>query len=145
MMKLGKCLQIGLVVPDVDEAVMAYEKYGIGPFQKREFSSSRIGMTVNGTTESLAFRSAVCEHSGFEIELIQPVSEGTFMDWLRKHGPSLHHVSLVPEDGYQSFVTEFLADGSTVNTEVLSPDGTRGFAYLDTVAQLGFYTEILKR
>ena len=42
-MKLGKCLQIGLVVPDVDAAVMAYEKYGIGPFQKREFSSAKFG------------------------------------------------------------------------------------------------------
>lgn len=144
-MKLEKCLQIGLVVPDVDDAVEAYEKYGISPWQKREFSSLKFGMTVNGATDNLAFKSAVCEHCGFEIELIQPVSEGTFMDWLRKHGPSLHHISLVPEEGYQNFMKEFLEDGSKVDTEVLSPDGTRGFAYLDTVAQLGFYTEILKR
>lgn len=144
-MKLEKCLQIGIVVPDIDEAVASYEKYGITSWQKREFSSQRFGMTVCGATDSLEFKSAVCEHSGFEIELIQPVSEGTFMDWLRKHGPSLHHISLQPNEGYQTFMKEFTDDGSKVDTEVLSPDGTRGFAYLDTVAQLGFYTEILKR
>jgi catechol 2,3-dioxygenase-like lactoylglutathione lyase family enzyme len=144
-MKLEKCLQIGIVVTDIDEAVKSYEKYGINPWQKREFSSHKIGLTVNGATDNLAFKSAVCEHSGFEIELIQPISEGTFMDWLRKHGPSVHHISLLPGDGYQTFMKEFADDGGRVDTEVLSPDQTRGFAYLDTVSQLGFYTEILKR
>lgn len=144
-MKLEKCLQIGIVVNDIDEAIEAYEKFGIGPWQKRQFSSQKIGLTVNGTDKNLEFKGAVCEHSGFEIELIQPVSEGTFMDWLRKHGPSVHHISLVPGEGYQTFMKEFTESGGRVDTEVLSPDGTRGFAYLDTVAQLGFHTEILKR
>jgi len=144
-MKLEKCLQIGIVVNNIDEAVEAYEKYGIGPWQKRNFSSQKLGLTVKGKGENLEFGCAVCEHSGFELELIQPVSEGTFMEWLRKHGPSVHHISLVPSEGYNTFIKEFTDGGSRVDTEVISPDGTKGFAYLDTVAQLGFHTEILKR
>ena len=144
-MKLEKCLQVGIVVKNIDEAVEAYEKYGIGPWLKRNFSSQRIGLTVNGGTENLEFGCAVCEHGGIELELIQPVSEGTFMDWLRKHGPSIHHISFVPKEGYNAFIKEFKDGGSRVDTEVSSQDGTRGFAYLDTVAQLGFHTELLKK
>jgi methylmalonyl-CoA/ethylmalonyl-CoA epimerase len=144
-MRLGECLQIAIVVEDLDASVKAYEEFGFGPWQIDVFDGTRIpGFSVDGEPSDLKFRGAMCQHHGLELELIQPISESIFSEWLRRHGPGVHHIAFVPVEGFTGFMDEFRAnDGDTV-MEGLFADGDRGFTYLDTVEQLGFYSEIHK-
>jgi Glyoxalase/Bleomycin resistance protein/Dioxygenase superfamily len=144
-MRLGQFLQIGIVVEDVKTSVKAYEEFGFGPWEIQDFDGTKIsGFKDHGQPSDLAFKGAVCQHHGVEIELIQPVSESIFSEWLRTRGPGVHHVAFVPLEGFTAFMQEFQAGGNGTIMEGLFGDGDRGFAYLDTLKQLGFYSEIHK-
>lgn len=144
-MELGKFLQIGIVVEDLDTALRNYEKFGMGPWELVDFDGSKIpGFTESGMPGTLSFKGAMCQFSGFEIELIQPVSESIFMDWLRKHGPGVHHLAFTPKEGFEGFLHEYKKTGNDTIIEALFGDGEHGFTYLDTINQLGFYSEIHK-
>lgn len=144
-MKFGQFLQIGIVVDDVEASVKAYEEFGFGPWQRDDFDGTKIpGFRDHGEPSDLTFRGAICQHHGVEIELIEPVSESIFSEWLRSHGPGVHHVAFVPVEGFTGFMHEFRAGGGGTIMEGLFGDGESGFAYLDTVKQLGFYSEIHK-
>ena len=84
----------------------------------------------------------VTDDEHMEIELIQPLSDGVFMDWLKEHGTGIHHLAFKPVGGYPVFKADYDALGYKNLIDVSDPTGTRGFTYLDTVKQLGFYTEI---
>lgn len=144
-MNFGQFLQIGIVVQNVDVAIKEYEKFGIGPWEFVDFNGKHIpGFTEYGEPGNLEFKGAMCQFSGFEIELIQPVSEGIFTEWLREHGPGVHHLAFVPKEGFDGFVQEFKGNGNHTIIEALFGDGNHGFTYLDTFKQLGFYSEIHK-
>lgn len=144
-MRFGEFLQIGIVVEDLEASVKAYEEFGFGPWRLVDFDGTKIpGFRDYGRPSDLAFRGAMCRHHGLEIELIQPVSESIFSEWLRSHGPGVHHVAFVPLEGFTGFMEEFSGAGNRTVMEGLFGDGDRGFNYLDTVKQLGFYSEIHK-
>jgi methylmalonyl-CoA/ethylmalonyl-CoA epimerase len=144
-MRFGQFLQIGIVVEDVEASVKAYEEFGFGPWKIDYFDGTKIpGFRDQGRPSDLAFKGAMCQHHGVEIELLQPVSESVFSEWLRTRGPGVHHIAFVPQEGFTGFMQEFQAGGGDTIMEGLFGDGERGFAYLDTVKQLGFYSEIHK-
>lgn len=145
MVKFDKLLQIAVIVEDVDASVKEYEKLGIGPWSMLDFDKTTIpGMMIDGKPGELKFKGAMCQFSGIEIELIQPVSEGIFTEWLREQGQGVHHIAFIPREGFEGFMQEFKGNGNKNLIEVLNGDGDRGFVYLDTIKQLGFYAEIHK-
>ena len=78
------------------------------------------------------------------FELLQPIEEGSvWMDHLRKHGPSLHHVALhVPR---AAPAAAFFADhGYTVTQQGLFTGRTGMYVYLDTDKDLGVTFELLE-
>ena len=101
-------------------------------------------MQVNGEPSALKMRVAFYRSFEVELELIQPVSESIFMDWLRKNGPGIHHVAFVPNEGYDAFVKDSAKMGKKPLMEVLDGNKTRGFAYLDFMKELGLILEIHK-
>ena len=79
-----------------------------------------------------------------EIELIEPVSDSVFMDWLKEHGPGVHHLAFKPKEDYDTFMEQYKAAGYDSLIDVFDGTKTSGFSYLDTVKQLGFFVEIHK-
>lgn len=144
-MKLDRLLRIGIVVNDAEAAVKEYEKFGIGPWKTINFTSGLIpGMTINGVPGSYELKIATCSYKNFEVELLEPLSESIFMNFLREHGPGVHHMEFAPGEDYTAFMEDFAKEGNKTTMEVLDGSGKRGFAYLDTYKQLGFFTEIHK-
>ncbi len=142
-MKFKKLLQVGIVTANVEESVKQFQAFGFEPWTVLPFEPHMIpGMTMNGEPGDLRFKGAMYRDENLEIELIEPVSEGLFMDWLKEHGPGVHHLAFKPEPAYDDFVKEYHEKGYKTALEVCDGEGTPCFSYLDTLAQLGFYTEI---
>ncbi len=139
--------QVGLVVDDLDAYVKRYEDdFSIGPWDVHEFIPGKIpNTTLNGKpiTQDLKMKSAFCRSFGTQFEIIQPISESIYMDWLREHGPGIHHVAFVLND-YQTIMADLSAKGKKPLMEVLFGDQSRGFAYVDLTKELGFILELHK-
>ena len=78
------------------------------------------------------------------FELLQPLDDGSvWMDHLRQHGPSLHHVALrVPRTAPAAAC--FADKGYTVTQQGLFTGRTGMYAYLDTDKDLGVTWELLE-
>lgn len=144
-MTFEKLLQIGIVTDNVEKSVEEFKKFGFDNWTFLPFEPDMIpGMTVNGKPGDLRLKIAMYQINDLEIELIEPVSDSVFMDWLKEHGPGIHHLAFKPANGYDAFMEEYHAAGYTSLIDVMDGEKTGGFSYLDTVKQLGFYSEIHK-
>ncbi len=144
-MTFEKILQIGIITENVEKSVEEFKKFGFGTWTSMSFEPGIIpDMTVNGQPGDLRLKIAMYHIDNLEIELIEPVSDSVFMDWLKEHGPGIHHLAFKPKEGYDAFMEEYLAAGYTSLIDVMDGAKTGGFSYLDTVKQLGFYAEIHK-
>jgi methylmalonyl-CoA/ethylmalonyl-CoA epimerase len=143
--KLEKVFQVGLVVNDVASFVNRYEKdFGIGPWEVVDFTPELLpGMVVEGAPADLRMKIAFCRAYGTELELIQPISESIYMDWLRQHGPGIHHMAFVQHD-YEGIMSGLAGMGKKPLMEVSDGSGSRGFAYVDLMKELGFILELHK-
>ncbi len=144
-----KLLQIGSIVEDLDATVKNYEEhYGIGPWHLGRLDTQKFPkLTVNGQPTDLDFRMAMCHCFGLEIELIQPMSGSVYMQWLKEHGPGLHHLAMITRDPF----TKVLADYKELTgkepwlhaKDTGAPEGRNlEFAYLDLRKQLGTFLEV---
>jgi methylmalonyl-CoA/ethylmalonyl-CoA epimerase len=140
-----KIFQVGIIVDNVENFVKRYENgFGIGPWDIVDFTPDLMpGMTVDGEVKDLRMKIAFCRSFGTELELIQPVSESIYMDWLRQHGPGLHHVAFVLND-YDSIMSDLVNMGKKPLMEVLDGSKSRGFAYVDLLKELGIILEMHK-
>jgi hypothetical protein len=99
-----KVAQISVVVDDLHAYMKRYnDDYGIGPWQVIHFDKNNTrGMVVKGVPENFEIMLAICECLNVQWELIQPLSEnGSYAEFLREHGPGLHHVCMRPAEGYK--------------------------------------------
>jgi methylmalonyl-CoA/ethylmalonyl-CoA epimerase len=144
--KFENLWQIGLIVDDLDAYLQRYEKdFGITPWEVVDFGPETIpGLMVDGNPSTLRMRCAFHRSFQVDIELIQPVSESWYMDWLRRHGPGLHHVAMRPEEGYDTFMEGYKKTGRKPFLEALNAERTAGFAYLDFIKELGLIVEVHK-
>lgn len=140
-----KFMQVGLVVDDLRAFIKRYEDdFGIGPWEVIEFTPALMpGMTVNGKVKDIRMKIAFCRSLGTELELIEPISESIYMDWLRQHGPGIHHVAFVLND-YDRIMSDLAAKGKKPLMEVLDGSKSRGFAYVDMTPELGTILELHK-
>ena len=144
-MKLEHLLQVGIVTDNVERSVEEFKKFGFDQWTVMPFEPSMIpGLTINGEVSDLRFNGAMYREDGLEIELIEPVSDSPFKDWLNEHGPGVHHLAFKPKGGYEAFMEEYKANGYKSLIDALDGTKTGGFSYLDTYDQLGFFVEIHK-
>lgn len=139
-----KLLQIGLLVEDLESAVKHFqEDYGLGPWRYDDMDASKIeGMLVNGEKTDLMLRGAFCSALGFELELIQPVSESPLRDWVREHGSGLHHLGMATRDGFRSVVGEYERRTGKKPWFRLDIGDDAHFAYLDLRGEIGCFVEV---
>ena len=137
-------MQIGIVVPDVEEAVRAYrDNYGIGGWQIMEIGSENTrDVRLHGRPVGWKSKIAVTMVGSVMWELIQPVDEDDlFARFLAQRGGvgGVHHIAVSTTD-YRGVVAEQAARG---RVPILS--GTFSgveVQYLDTEPELGVILEV---
>ena len=140
-----KFVQIGILVNDLDEAIRNFkEKFGIGPWKKQSLNPALFpGMTVDGKPSDLKNECAFCEAYGMEWELIQPISDSPYKEWLDKHGPGIQHLSLIPRESFDDTLDDVKqTTGKELWLRGRCPEVGMDFAYLDLKNELGFLLEI---
>jgi methylmalonyl-CoA/ethylmalonyl-CoA epimerase len=147
--KIAKLLQIGIVVEDLDTAVKNYEeRFGIGPWHIGRLNTQEFPkLTVDGKPTDFDMRVAMCQCFGMQIELMQPMSDGAFMKWLKEHGPGIHHIALITKDPFKQVITdykEFTGKEPWLHAkDTGAPEGRNlEFAYLDLRKEMGIFMEV---
>jgi methylmalonyl-CoA/ethylmalonyl-CoA epimerase len=135
-------VQIAIVVPDLDAAMRTYvHDYGIGPWEIFGFDPENVAdMREDGEPVERSWRLALAHVGRVQWELIEPLDEeSVYARFLAETGGGLHHVGVAVPD-----FDETLAKQAERGNGVLLGGEYKGirFAYLDTVRDLGFVTEI---
>lgn len=135
-------IQLAIVVRDLDAAMRTYvHDYGIGPWEIYGFDPGNVAdMREGGEPVERSWRLAIAYVGQVQWELIEPLDEeSVYARFLAETGGGLHHVGVAVPD-FDGTLAEQAARGNGV---LLGGEykGIR-FAYLDTVGDLGFVTEI---
>ena len=142
-MKLETLLQVGIVTEDLEGSIAALRQFGFEEWEPMPFRPDFIpNMIQDGKPGDLAFDGATCQKDGVEFELIHPISESVFMDFMRKYGTAVHHLAFRPVGGYDSFMEEYRATWGKPLLEVSDDQRRGGFGYLNTMDKIGFNVEI---
>ena len=144
-------LQLGYVTKDLERATAFYErKLGAGTFA---VADHELTVDVGGRPRDLAMRVALAWVGDHQIEIIQPVSgavkhyrDGVDFD---RSVVVLHHVGIGipgPLAAWDKMVEEVRASGDEFTVMFAAdptPDFSVRFAYVDTRADFGHFTEYL--
>lgn len=145
-MRLPNVKQIGILVPNIPEAVTYYTKLlNIGHWYRSntvKHEAMYRGKPINTNVDIvLAFQGAV------EIELIQVKHEDecAYSDMLRKSGGGIHHLGFTVS-GYDRKLDQMKRNGVEVlQSGVITTKGSAvtRYAYLDTTKQCGIISELI--
>jgi hypothetical protein len=137
-----KFIQIGIVVRDLDKALVQFGKYLYkGPWDIYTFAPPEMtDLTYMGKPSDWSALLGLAWIGDRHIELIQPLKgPNTYYDHLEKKGEGLHHIKEWVKD-CKSAIAEWAKKGvRVVQSGRLGDDE---FYYLDTVPLLGFYLEL---
>lgn len=136
----GRLYHLGAVVRDIDEAMATYTRLlGVPAFHRLDTNYHARHRDWEGT---IANRNAFGKWGDLVVELVEPgLGEGPADEYLERHGPGLFHVGYATDDPSQT------PGGIGPCFEVHSTrrsDGTFGIVYLDTLAVLGFFVELVE-
>jgi methylmalonyl-CoA/ethylmalonyl-CoA epimerase len=140
--------QVGFVVRDIDKAMEAYWRIGVGPWHVYTYGEPLVKeITYRGKPGNWRFRIALAKVGGFSLELIQPLSgENIYSEFLEKHGEGgIQHLGIVVENLDQA-VEEARRSGYEV-IQSGRGHGVRGdgkFAYLSTEDDLLTVYEVME-
>jgi len=141
---LGKIHQLGLVVPEVEQAAKALEAKGIGPFFIA--SGSPVLWNERGVDKKFRGKMGLAYHQGLELELLEP---GQGSDFYRNHldpkgGIVIQHLGFLCKDVDESAKKLESAGFPTwVRGRLKSFPLTTEFAYMDTISETGFIIEFI--
>jgi methylmalonyl-CoA/ethylmalonyl-CoA epimerase len=140
----NRVVQIGLVVPDIEDAVQAWSLLlGVAPPEIILTDPVDLAHTEYQSQSSPArAKLAFFQLGQVALELIEPVGEpSTWHDQLVAHGPSLHHIA---------FEIKGMADQLETLAEHGMPLLQRGdypggrYAYVDGTQRFGTVVELLE-
>ena len=146
LLGLGPVRQIACVVDDLEQAITRRTRFGHNSsWSGWTYGPDLLGwQQINGKDDTFAMRLAVTG-SNPQIELIQPLTANTSLSRaLGNHSERIHHLGFYVESFWDE-VHRIEAMGCTVleagGGHGLDADGA--FAYLDTSAVTGVYSEII--
>lgn len=152
----GRADQVGILVPNLQVALSRMDARPGDSLAPNEGSDQPWGVwTYDGTTlkrrsfrgrtGTFAMRIAL-GHARPQIELIEPLAgPSAYEEWIATHGFGLHHLGF--------FVTDLTAVSRRMTEAGYPPlqvgygtgaDGSGGFAYFDTVSELGYCVEAIE-
>ena len=138
-----KYMQICWVVPDLHEAIEHWSRQaGVGPFFYFDDVTYEDGIYRGKPWKPVKFHAAIAQAEDLQIELVTQLEKGPSMfSELAVEGEArLHHMSTYTDDfegdlaHYQSHGAEIVFTGLMKGARV---------CWLDTVATLGFMTELI--
>lgn len=134
--------QVGFVVDDVLAAAAKWARvFGVGPFHVMPvFDQHAIYRGEEATNTSQV---AVAQAGPVQIELIQQHCDrpSVFREWSRGGSCAFHQLATVTPD-YDGKKAHYGGLGYEITAESLA--GRFRVAYVDTVADFGFYTEVIE-
>jgi catechol 2,3-dioxygenase-like lactoylglutathione lyase family enzyme len=146
-LRLPAVTQIGIVVPDLEEAMASYEeKFLIGPFERvPDFQKLGYQETYyRGEPEKFNSTFTFFRLGMMEIEIIQPLyGRSIYRDFLGAGRQGLHHLGFDVHDDFDQRLAAYAEIGIGVLMSGRSPN--RAFAYLDTEKSGGVIFELLQR
>jgi glyoxalase/bleomycin resistance protein/dioxygenase superfamily protein len=134
--------QLGFVVDDVVAAAAKWARtFGMGPFHVLPVVDQ--DLTSGDETTTISLQVAVAQAGPVQIELIQQHDDNPslYRDWSQGGTTSFHQLATVTTD-YDAKVAHYRELGHELVAESLS--GRFRVAYIDTVADFGFYTEVVE-
>ncbi len=150
--KINRVSQVGIIVRDLEKAIQNFEKYlGVTEWDCFDTTLEEFPpLLINDSPGKLNIKGAIKTFPDrFEIELIQPVGEGPYMDYLVNHGPGVHHFAIMtPERNrlFREILDQQEKEGKKLWIHAKQLDGVEGecmdFAYLDLIEEMGSIVEI---
>lgn len=149
--KLKGLMQIGIIVENVDSAINKYEALGVGPWEVSVMDTTRSpfkDLTFNGKDagEGPIIKIALLNGFGTELELIEPMGESVYREWLDQHGPGLHHLAFDLEGEYYQILADHKKEtGKEPWVRGQGIGGLMDYSYLDMRDDLGLLVECYKQ
>jgi hypothetical protein len=134
--------QLGFVVDDVIAAAERWVRvFGAGPFHVMPVYDQLA--TYRGQESTITCQVAVAQVGPVQIELIQQHCDrpSVFREWSRDGTCAFHQLATVTPD-YDAKLAQLESFGYELASESLS--GRIRSAYIDTLADFGFYTEVVE-
>jgi len=147
LLQLPSVTQIGMVVPDLEEALVSFqEKFNVESFEWITDFSKLGYMEIYYLGKPGKFNSllAFFRLGIMEMEIIQPVSgQSIYRDFLDQGRQGIHHLGFDVGEDFDERLAAYARIGIKV---LMSGRGSnRAFAYLDTEKAGGVIYELLKR
>ena len=140
-LQLGKIVQIGVVVKNLEEAIEFYTKhFGLGPW-RRGVSEHLPYAIVRGEKTPYTCKLAFTEIPSLQLELIE-VTKGPSiqLDHLNTKGEGIHHIQY-HVDNLEEEISKYKQHGFQVLQEMRRRE--RGFAYMNTDKVGGIIFELV--
>lgn len=137
-------VQLGFVVDDVVSAARRWvEVHGVGPFHVLPPRSTPC--TYRGEPSTLDLQLAVAQAGPVQIELIQQRDDrpSVFRELAASGGGSFHQVCTVTHE-YRASLEHHARLGFEIACEIPGGAGAPSVAYIDTLAEFGFFTEVVE-
>ncbi len=145
--KYTNLMQIGILVRNVDASIRYYEdNLGIGPWEISWLSGEKDVMpdlAIDGNPR----RDKICKLAithifGIELELIEPVGPSQYMDWLKEHGPGMHHLGVTIDGDYDEILADHKdREGRDPWVRGTAYDNLMDYSYLDYREETGLIVE----
>ncbi len=137
-------VQLGFVVDDLPAAARRWARvFGVGPFHI--LPRARSTCRYRGAEAVVDLQVGVAQAGPVQIELIEDHSPGpsVYADLAKAAGPSgFHQIATVTTD-YDGKVAQLTSQGYELACELTA--GRQRIAFVDTVADFGFFTEVVEQ
>jgi hypothetical protein len=143
-MRAQQFVQACYVVPDIEAAIREYVRVtGIGPWIIMPHVQPENGL-YRGRPMPLEMSCAFAQSGPLQIEFIEQHNDGpsVYRDLVPAGGSGFHHFCYLA-DSLADEIAHF--DSVGVETGYRGENGPVKFAYFDTRAELGAFTEVLQR
>jgi hypothetical protein len=136
--------QLGFTVDDVVTAARRWaETFGVGPFFVQKIEDAPC--TYRGSPSAVSMELAVAQAGPVQIELIaQRCDRASVYRELELLGGAAFHQVCTLVDDYAATLDGYRAKGLEIACEFFV-QGAPPVAYVDTVAEFGFFTEVAER
>ena len=133
---------VALVVDDIDKAVEFFSSLGLGPFVPPNWPLC-VETWEGGKPADIQMKLKFGHWGEVEIELIQPLTQCLQMDYLKKTGGGIHHVSFFVDD-LDGEVDKMVKQGIKVTQSGRRAKGG-GYTLFDTEMYCGTVIELTQR
>jgi len=136
--------QVCVVVKDLQKSMEYYwSTFGIGPFTIYTYEPPYVtDMKIRGKPKDYRMKIAFAKMGAIQLELIQPLGESIYTEFLNEKGEGIHHIGCYVDD-LDEAVAIVEKQGINVLQSGKRPGG--GYAYMDTEKTLGAIFELIRR